>query len=212
MSRTARTGVFGGSFNPLHLGHLLVAEDVRRRCRLDRVLFLAGPRPPHKPARALAPWPRRQAMLRLGLTDWPQLELTTIEERLAGPAYTVDALAALRRDRPGESLYLLLGADQYRTMAGWHEPTRLTELTRLVVMSRPGSPRPRLFPGHPARRVRFIPVIEVDLAGSDIRARLARGQSIRYMLPTSVQRYLRRHGLYGSTVEPAGRRPRPGRN
>ena len=191
-----RTGVFGGTFNPLHLGHLLVADDVRRRCRLDRVLFLAGARPPHKPARNLAPWPHRRRMLRLGLAGRPEFELTDVEEKLPGPGYTVHALEALRAERPKDSLYLILGADQYREMSGWHEPARLTRRARLIVMSRPGTGRPKLFCGHVAARVRFLPVIEVDLAGSDIRARLASGRSVRYMLPTPVHRYIRRHRLY----------------
>ncbi|MFO7675005.1 MAG: nicotinate (nicotinamide) nucleotide adenylyltransferase [bacterium] len=195
-----RTGVLGGSFNPLHLGHLLVADDVRRRFRLDRVLFLAGPRPPHKPARDLAPWPHRRRMLSLGLAGWPQFELSDVEELLPGPGYTVRALALLRRARPRDSLYLVLGADQYRAMPGWHEPGRLTDHARVIVMSRPGTDRPRRFPGHAARRVTFTPVIEVDLAGRDIRARLARGASVRYMLPTPVWRYVRRHRLYVRTA------------
>lgn len=197
-----RTGVFGGTFNPLHLGHLLVADDIRRRFRLDTVLFLAGARPPHKPADALAPWHHRRAMLKLGLGGWPGFKLSTAEENIPGPGYTVRALAELRRTRPAESLYLILGADQYRDMPGWHEPGRLTKLARLIVMSRPRSGRARLFSGHSPHRVRFTSVIEIDLSGSEVRARLARGLSVRYMLPTPVRRYIRQHRLYKSARRP----------
>lgn len=201
-----RIGVFGGAFNPLHLGHLMVADDVRRGCRLDSVLFLAGPRPPHKTARNLAPWPHRRAMLRLGLAGWPHFRLSPVEERLAGPGYTVDALAALRRRQPDAAFHLVLGADQYRAMSTWHEPERLTDLARVIVISRPGTDRPGLFPGHRARRVRFVPVIEVAISGSEIRDRLARGRSVRYMLPVPVCRYIRRHRLYErSATCPRGR-------
>ena len=193
---TTRTGVLGGTFNPLHLGHLLVADDVRRRCRLDKVLFLAGPRPPHKPSQSLAPWHHRREMLRRGIANWPHFALSDVEEEMPGPAYTVAALERLRTARPGVTLCLIIGADQYRAMSGWHEPGRLTELARIVVMSRPGSDRPTLFPGHPARRVGFTPVMEVDISGSDIRARLAKGQSVRYMLPAPVCSYIEHHRLY----------------
>lgn len=195
-----RTGILGGAFNPLHLGHLLVADDASRRFKLDRVIFLAGPRPPHKAAGELAPWPHRRAMLRLGLTGWPLFTLSTIEEDLPGPGFTIDALRALAEANPDDSLFLLLGADQYRLMNRWHEPARLTDAARIIVMSRPGTAHPPLFPGHRHRRVRFTPVIEVDIAGREIRARLAKGESVRYMLPTPVYRHVRRHRLY---VRPA---------
>ncbi len=190
-----RTGVFGGSFDPVHLGHLLVAEDARRRLGLDRVLFVPCPRPPHK-RRRLAGFRHRVAMLRRALRGRPGLELSLVEDRRPGPHFTVDTLAELHRLYPGDRLFLLLGADQYAGMASWHEPDRLARLARIVVMTRPGTARPPLFAGHPAGRVRFLSVIPVDVSARLVRARLAKGSSVEYILPSSVLAYIKQHRLY----------------
>ena len=190
-----RTGVFGGTFNPLHFGHLLAADDVRRRLQLDRVLFIPACRPTHKRS-GTAPYRHRSAMTRLGIKGHPGFELCTIEEQLPGPSWTVDTLDALHAALPRESLYLILGSDQYNSLDSWHAPEHLTRHARLVVMERPGARKPRLCRYHDPRRVRFLPVIAVDISGATIRARLARSKSVQYMLPLPVLRHLRRHRLY----------------
>ena len=190
-----KTGIFGGTFSPLHFGHLLAADDVRRRLKLDRVLFIPAYRPPHRRS-GLVSYKHRRAMTRLGIKGWPGFELCTIEEQLPGPSWTTDTLDALHATLPGESLYLILGSDQYATLGSWHAPERLTRHARLVVMERPGTGKPRLFRGHDPGRVRFLPVIAVDISGAMIRARLAKGRPVQYMLPMSVARHLRQHRLY----------------
>ena len=191
-----RLGVFGGSFNPVHLGHLLVADDVRRRLHLDRVLFVPAFRPPHKRG-PIAPYRHRLRMVRLATASEPGFEVCRIEEQRPGPSYTVDTLAGLRSQYTGASLYLIVGSDQYREIRTWHRPELLPRLARVVVMSRPGVRRPALFAGHSRRRVMFCPVMPVDISAAAIRARLAKGRSVRYMLPVSVNEYVRRHHLYG---------------
>ena len=190
-----RLGVFGGSFNPIHLGHLLAADDVRSQLRLDRVLFIPTWHPPHKRG-PLTPYRHRLAMARLAIQDEPGFELCPIEESRPGPSYTADTLRELHSLYPGAVLFLIVGSDQYRDVDSWHQPDQLTRLARIVVMSRPGVDRPELFPGHHPKRVLFRSIIPVGISAAAIRARLAKGLSVRYMLPVRVAEYVRRHRLY----------------
>jgi len=190
-----RLGVFGGSFDPIHLGHVLAADDVRRRLRLDRVLFIPACHPPHKRG-PLTPYRRRLEMTRLATDGEPGFELCPIEEGRPGPSYTVDTLCELRSLYPGAAPYLIVGSDQYRDVAAWHRPDLLTDLAWVVVMSRPGVERPLLFTGHDPKRVLFRFIIPVGISSAAIRARLAKGRSVRYMLPVRVAEYVGRHRLY----------------
>jgi len=190
-----RLGVFGGSFDPIHLGHVLAAGDIKRLLRLDRVLFVPACRPPHKRG-PLTRYRHRLEMTRLAIAGEPGLEPCPIEENRPGPSYTVDTLGELRSQYRGASLYLIVGSDQYRAVSSWHRPDLLTRLARIVVMSRPGVERPALFPRHDPSRVLFRTVIPVDISAAAVRARLAKGLSVRYMLPVRVAEYARRHRLY----------------
>lgn len=190
-----RTGVFGGVFDPPHLGHLLVAGDARQRLSLERVLFVPTFHPHHKHG-AVAAFEDRLTMTRLAVKHWPGFEVSNIERKRDGPSYTVDTIAALRRARPGDSLYLIVGADQYRDMKNWHRPRELGRLTRIAVMDRPGTRRPGVFKEHSPRRVRFLPVVQVDICSRDVRDRLAKRGSVRYMLPSAVSGYIERKRLY----------------
>jgi nicotinate-nucleotide adenylyltransferase len=198
-----RLGVFGGSFDPIHLGHVLAAGDIRRRLRLDRVLFIPACRPPHKRG-PLTPYRHRLEMTRLAIAGEPGLELCTIEENRPGPSYTVDTLGELRSQYRGASLYLLVGTDQYRAVSSWHRPDLLTRLARIVVMSRPGVERPAPFPRHDPRRVLFRAVIPVEISAAAVRARLAKDRSVRYMLPVRVTEYVQRHHLYRHPARATG--------
>lgn len=190
-----RLGVFGGSFNPIHLGHLLAVDDVRRQLRLDRVLFVPACRPPHKRG-PFAPYRHRLEMTRLAVEEEGGFELCRIEEHRPGPSYTVDTLIELRSQYPGAALFLIIGSDQYREVSTWHQPDLLTRLARIVVMSRPGVERPALFPGHDPSRVLFRSIIPSGISAVAVRARLAKDQSVRYMLPVIVSAYVKRHRLY----------------
>jgi nicotinate-nucleotide adenylyltransferase len=198
-----RLGVFGGSFDPVHLGHLLVADDVRRQMRLDRVLFVPTCHPPHKRG-PMTSYRRRLALTQLAIAGEPGFELCRIEELRPGPSYTVDTLTGIRALYPGDALFLVVGSDQYREIAGWREPQLLTRLARVVVMSRPGTARPTLFAGHDPRRVLFRAVIQVAVSAAAVRARLAKGHSVRYMLPVKVSEYVTRHRLYRRPSVSAG--------
>ena len=194
-----RLGVFGGSFNPIHFGHLLAADDVRRRLRLDQVLFVPACSPPHRRG-PLAPYRHRLEMTRLAIAKQPEFVLCPIEGNRPGLSYTVDTLCVLQSSYPSASLYLIVGADQYRDVASWHRPEVLTDYARIVVMSRPGVARPRLFKRHDPKRVLFSTVIPVGISAAVIRVRLAKGRSVRYMLPAGVTAYVERRRLYRRTT------------
>jgi nicotinate-nucleotide adenylyltransferase len=190
-----RIGVFGGCFDPIHLGHLLVAEDVFRQLKLDRLLFIPSFQPPHRPA-PVAPYPHRAAMVELAIKYHPQFVLSRIEENDPGPSYTINTLRSLKRLFPGDLIYLIVGYDQYRTIKTWHQSSELTKLARLVVISRPNIKRPARFAGHAPNRVIFLKVIPVAIAAAQIRQRLASRMSIRYLVPTAVAQYIYHHRLY----------------
>lgn len=144
----------------------------------------------------MTPYRHRLAMARLAIAGQPGFELCRIEEQRPGPSFTVDTLAGLLRLYRDALLHLIVGSDQYRDVAGWYRPEQLARLARVVVVSRPGVERPTLFPGHDRKRVLFRSVIPVAISAAAIRARLAKGRSVRYMLPVRVNDYVKRHHLY----------------
>jgi nicotinate-nucleotide adenylyltransferase len=190
-----RLGIFGGSFDPVHFGHLLVAEDVNQKMKLDRLLFVPAFCPPHRPA-PLADYKHRVTMLKRAIANDERFAVSRVEEGSGGPSYTVNTLRRLRTVEPGARFYLIIGYDQYRTIRTWYQPAQLTNLAHLVIVSRPGVPKPRLFPGHNPKKVTFLDVIPVGISARLIRQRLARGMSIRYLVPETVARYIYRHHLY----------------
>lgn len=190
-----RIGILGGAFDPPHYGHVLAAADVRRRLRLNRVLFVPTFCPPHRLA-PVADYPHRVKMTRLATRGWPGLGVLAIEHRLPTPSYTVRTIAAVRQDMPRALLRLLLGADQYQDVGRWYRPELLTRDARIVVMSRPGTTRPSRFRLHDRRHVRFLQVVPVAIAASGVRRRLGLGRPTDYLLPPSVNDYIRRNRLY----------------
>jgi len=203
-----RIGVFGGSFDPVHVGHLIVAECCREQARLDRVLFVPVATQPHKQDRALAPPPHRIEMLRLATGGHDGFDISTIEIDRGGVSYTVETLAALATAHPADTLCLILGPDALAGLPTWRDPARIVAAAELVAVEREGVDdvaaivaEPRLAsllgPDRAARiaatRVR-VPAIGVR--ASDLRAAIAAGRSIRYRTPRAVERYIESHGLY----------------
>jgi len=210
----ARTALFGGSFNPIHYGHLLLADEVRERLGLDRVVFMPAGVPPHKPATGLTPAADRHAMVRLAIADNPAFEVSDLELRRAGPSYTVDTLEALRV--PPAELFLLIGSETFLDLLSWREPRRIATLCRLVVVPRAGSsfdPESaaarkvvreigaggfaRAEDGVPARGVIVVHATSLPLSASEIRVRAAAGRSLAYRVPPAVADYIRHRHLYG---------------
>lgn len=195
-------GVMGGTFDPIHNGHLIVAEEARTRLNLAAVLFVPAGQPWLKPASPIAAAEHRVEMVRLAIADKPYFKLSTMEIERAGASYTVDTIAELEGQLDAEDgLFLILGWDSLAELPKWKEPSRLIEMCHLVVVPRPGYPRPRLksleraIPGL-SQRVMFMNKPEIDISASAIRDRVARGLSIRHLVPEPVNRYIKQHGLY----------------
>jgi nicotinate-nucleotide adenylyltransferase len=208
-----RIGVFGGTFDPVHLGHLIVAEQCREQARLGRVLFIPAWKPPHKLDQELTPFHHRVEMLHLALAGNPAFQVDELEHHRPGPSYTVDTLEELHRRHPGDELFLIIGADCLPDLPHWREPARIMAQASLVVAARPGwalwsaeqiRSALRLPPDVPLRaEVVHVPLI--DDASRDLRRRVADGRSIRYLVPRAVECYIQNRHLY----QPAGNPPKP---
>jgi nicotinate-nucleotide adenylyltransferase len=192
--RPGRIGIFGGTFDPPHLGHLLLAECARETLGLDRVVFVPARVAPHKIGRRMTPVEVRLGLLRAALRG-TGFTLSTIEARRPGPSYTVDTLEALRRRHPDAEFHLLVGADSLLDLPAWKDPARILALATLAVARRPGFQSARVAPAV-RRRVRWLPNAPVDISASDLRSRVAEGRSIRFLTPPAVARMVARLGLY----------------
>ncbi len=196
-----RIGVFGGTFDPPHLGHLILASESRRQLRLDRVLWVITPRSPHKIGNSIADIPHRLEMVRLAIADEPAFELSTIEFDRPAPQFTVDTLDILRRQYPGGNLILLVGSDSLRGLAAWHRPADLVRACREIgVMRRPGesiqlATLEAVLPGI-KDKVRFVDAPLLQIASREIRRRIIEGLEFRYFLPPAVYDYIQSHNLY----------------
>jgi nicotinate-nucleotide adenylyltransferase len=194
-----RIGLFGGTFDPPHIGHLIVAQDAAEALELDRVLFVPAGIPPHKRERAISPAQVRLAMARAAVGEDARFMVHDCEVKRAGPSYTVDTLAQLRAEHAGVQIFLLLGTDQYSELHTWHRAGEIRQFCQVAVLERGG--------GGPAPSASgtdtHIPVTRIDLSGSEIRARVAAGRSIRFLVTGEVEQLIRAHGLYrGASAQP----------
>jgi len=195
-----RIGVFGGTFDPVHLAHLILAEQCREQARLDQVWFVPAARPPHKHEDELTPFERRVEMLQFAVAGQPAFRVEELEKDRAGPSYTADTLDELARRQPGNEWFLLVGSDTLRDLPTWHEPRRVVARAGLLVVARPGA---ALVPAEELQaklgapvRVQNIDVPLIDISSSDLRARVRRGRSIRYFVPRAVEMYVLEKKLY----------------
>lgn len=198
-------GVMGGTFDPIHNGHLMVAEEARTRLNLAEILFVPAGQPWLKTDTPISPAEHRIQMVRLAIAGKPYFGLSTIEVERAGPSYTVDTIAELKGELgAGDKLFLILGWDSLAELPQWREPSQLIEMCHLVVVPRPGYPAPdlnsleRAIPGL-SQRVVFLEGPEIDISASVIRDRVARGLSVHHLVPELVERYIKEHRLYAIT-------------
>jgi nicotinate-nucleotide adenylyltransferase len=193
-----RMGLFGGTFDPVHYGHLTTIDRARRELDLPRVLMLPNPQPPHKLSDPLTPYAHRKEMLRLALPEFPGLELADFEEQAIGPAYTTDTvarvIAALPSDEPRE-LWLIVGMDSMVELPRWKDPEALFRNTRVAVLPRPGVDRARVTPEYLAR-VLLLNTPLLDVSATEVRRRLRSGEPVDGLVPPQVVTYIRAHGLY----------------
>ncbi len=192
-----RLGVFGGSFNPPHLAHLIVADFFREELKLDRVLWIPARNPPHKQSEQILSAEHRVEMTRLAVSGNSAFEVSDVELRRGGVSFTLETLLQLGRDLEKEDeLFLLVGSDSYEDFETWHQPDAIVSLASLVVYPR-GAREVEVHPRFPATVV-DAPV--VDISGTIIRERCRQGRSIRYLVSERVRDYIESHGLYAGEV------------
>jgi nicotinate-nucleotide adenylyltransferase len=185
---TSRVGVFGGTFDPVHVGHLAIALAALESVPLDRVLFVPARRSPLKDRDPLASASDRVAMLESAIASEPRFGLSRVELERDGVSYTVDTLEALRSEG---DLFLILGSDALADLARWRAPDRIRELASILVAARPGAPE-----ADPVHRARAFDAPRLDISSRELRARAARGMSLRYLVPDAVWEHISKRGLY----------------
>lgn len=198
----AKTGLFGGTFDPIHLGHLVMAEEARLKLGFDRVVFIPARQPWLKADQCITPAHHRLAMVELATASNPFFEVSTAELDRPGPTYTIDTVRQMKEMmEPSDELYFIVGSDALTDLPGWKEPDRVTELCRIVSLERPGFPEVDVMAlkSHlPAVSDCLIQLDapRIEISSTAIRERIRRGLSVRYLVPAEVEEYIRRHGLY----------------
>jgi nicotinate-nucleotide adenylyltransferase len=211
-----KTGIIGGTFNPIHLAHLRIAEEVRLACGLDRVLFMPAATPPHKPLADDIPFAHRYAMVEAAVADNPYFSACDLEAQRPGKSYSVATLEILHAQFPEDEFYFIIGMDSYRAIDTWKDYSRLFELTNLVVAARPGhtggdplallpvvirgqfcyDEQSNVLRHDSGNRVIFLQETFLDISSTRIRQQVAEHGSIRYLVPSVVAGYISRHALY----------------
>ena len=203
MDMQRKIGLMGGTFDPVHHGHLLMAEAVREQYGLDKVLFIPAAQPPHKQGRKVAPAYMRLLMTEMAVCDNPYFEVSQIELHREGPSYSVDTLRELRSLHGSETeFYFITGADAVNELATWHEPEELLRLCHFIAATRQGCalnlPRLRRELGERVVRERIheLSTPELEISSTNIRARIRVGLSIKYLVPGTVEAFIYKEGLY----------------
>ncbi len=192
-----RTGILGGTFDPIHYAHLFVAEEARQRFELEQVVFIPCGIPPHKKSYAVSPAEHRFAMTLLATASNPYFRASRIEIERGGVSYTVDTLEQWLSLYPHHELFLIMGADSLAYMTSWKQPERICQMAHIIAASRPGFDLASLhLPDTLCRRVYVMEMPLLDISATDIRNRVRRGASIRYLTPDSVVQYILKHQLY----------------
>ena len=197
-----KIGLLGGTFDPIHMGHLIIAEEVRLKLDLNEVLFIPAGQPCLKSERSIAPGEHRLEMLKLAMEANPHFKVSASELRRPGPSYSVDTVSALRDELGAEvELYFIVGFDALAELPIWKEPSQLLDLCQVVGVRRPGYAEldwqslEQAIPGI-SSRVIVVDVPQIDISSTQIRQRLAKGLSIRHLVPEAVERYISENRLY----------------
>ncbi len=208
--------IMGGTFNPIHLGHLRIAEEVREYLNIDRVMFIPTFMPPHKNNGSLIPPEDRLEMVKLAIKDNPNFQVSDMEIKRGGRSYSVETLQALQKEMPNTEISFIAGTDSFNEITTWCEYERLFELTNFIVVTRHGYPVKKIgevLPDKMARQFTYAPKKDtyvhnkgktvtylkttlMDISASDIRQRIKEGRSIRYLMPQDVEKYIVEKKLY----------------
>ena len=197
-----KIGILGGTFDPVHLGHLMIAEETLSSLGLDRVIFVPAGDPWMKAGTPISPGPIRLAMVLAAVTGNPAFHVSPVELDRSGPSYTVETLEELHADYGLQTEYFfIIGADALKDFGQWRNPERVLELCTLAVVGRPAQEKfdlsllESILPGI-RKRVVVVDGVTISVSATDIRRRMAEGRSIRYLVPSVVEGYIREHGLY----------------
>ena len=197
-----RIGVIGGTFDPPHYAHLVLAENGLVQLGLERVLFVPAAQPPHKPEEPITAVDQRIAMLEIALKGNEAFSLSLVDVERPGPHYTVDMLGILRDRHPAATLFFLMGGDSLAEFTTWRDPVNILQQARLGVMRRPGSETDlssleETLPGI-SERLMWLDAPHLEISGTDLRRRVSEGLPIRYLIPAEVEAYIDRHSLYAA--------------
>lgn len=201
-AQVSRIGIFGGTFDPVHFGHLMLAESCRQQLSLDVVRLIPAGKPPHKPDHRITDGRLRAEMLKLAVSGYPEYIVDERELHRTGASFTVDTLTELKAEFPAAKLFLLLGADSVVDLPNWREPQRIAELATIVAVNRPGFPLPEnsQWPAHlgpsPAPRIITVHMPGADISATDLRERSKTQQPLRFLTPRAVEAYIGEQKIY----------------
>ena len=202
-----RIGVIGGTFDPIHLGHLIIAEEARTLLSLNRVIFVPAGQPPHKSVHQISIPERRLEMVRLAISSNEHFGVSRVDIDRTGPCYTVDTIRLLQETWGADTeLYFLIGSDSLVDLPTWHQPAQLLRLCHMVAVQRPGYQADlleleRLLPGA-APAIQLIDTPTLDISSTEIRHRVRKQGSIRYLVPAAVDHYIHQHRCYRVSAGP----------
>lgn len=199
-----RIGILGGTFDPVHYGHLMMAESCREQLRLDEVRLMPAGDPPHKPDQKITDAHARADMLQLAVSGYPEFVVDRREIRRSGPSFTVDTLQEFRDQQPDDELFLIIGADSLEQLLTWKSPEEIAQLATIVAVNRPTQPALTTeqitdwVGSDIAASVQVVTMPGSDLSASWLRERLAAGKSLRFLTPRAVEAFIAQHAIYGS--------------
>ncbi len=195
-------GILGGTFDPVHYGHLLAGEWAREVYRLDQLVFMPAARPPHKDLAGVLGSQHRSRMVELAVNDNPGFSVSTLEQEREGFSYTVDTVRYYLQEYPGVEIYFIIGVDALQLIYTWKDVEQLVELCQFIVVTRPGyildksDPALQSLPDALWERLTLLSIPGLEISSSDIRRRVSKGLSIRYLLPPAVEKYIQENNLY----------------
>jgi nicotinate-nucleotide adenylyltransferase len=195
METKAKLGVLGGTFDPIHMGHLVLAEQVREKLQLEQVIFIPCASPPHKTEQELSSAKDRFEMTKLALKGNPYFSVTDIELKREGLSYTVETLRELKELYKNSEIYFLTGSDVLNEITTWKDPEEIYKLAKIVIGIRPGFDKfdPE---NHFARKSTIVNITGVDISSTQIREKVKKGESIKYLVPLKVEEYIKKKNLY----------------